>query len=322
MRPVHRIHPSSFILHPLIVVRPLIGNSREEVYGYLAARGLDYRTDRSNLDDALLRNWIRLRLLPQLRERFDFRLDERLSHLADLLREEDRILDRWAIDGLQGASAGGDLMRESLLRQGKAMQRRILRLWLEAALGDLRELDFDHVEEALRFIAEGPPQGSLSLPRRWELVKRYETVSLEKRRPGRERRVDYRYDLPREGELVIPETGMKLLAARRPFLCGARPRDRFEALFDLASLPETLIVRNVRAGDRFQPLGMRGHKKLKELFIEKRVPLPVRRTLPLLLAGEDILWVPGYGRSERAKIGPETRDILGVRLEGFPPNIG
>lgn len=316
MPPVHRIQPSSLILHPLIVIRPLIEASREEIVGHLAAHGLEYRTDRTNLDAALLRNWIRLRLLPRLRERIDARLDERLSHLADILREEERILDRWAMERLCRATGAGSLMRESLLQEEKAMQRRILRLWLETTLGDLREVDFHHVEEALRFITEGPPQGSLSFPRGWDLVKKYETISLEKRRRGRP--VSYCYDLPREGELFIPEAGMRVRASRRPFLSGARPRDEFEALFDLKFLPETLTIRNFRAGDRFQPLGMRGHKKLKELFIEKRVPRPVRRALPLLLAGEEILWVPGYGRSESAKIGTKTRDVLGVRLEVTP----
>jgi tRNA(Ile)-lysidine synthase len=60
---------------------------------------------------------------------------------------------------------------------------------------------------------------------------------------------------------------------------------------------------------------MRGHKKIKDLFIEKKVPLAVRHTLPLLLSGEDILWIPRYGRSDLAKAGPESKEILKVRLE-------
>ena len=99
--------------------------------------------------------------------------------------------------------------------------------------------------------------------------------------------------------------------------CCIRPESDLEALFDSSSLPETLTVRNFRPGDRFQPLGMKGHKKVKDLFIEKKVPITVRRTLPMLLAGEKILWIPSYGRSEVAKTGSQTKGILKVRLTLF-----
>ena len=74
-------------------------------------------------------------------------------------------------------------------------------------------------------------------------------------------------------------------------------------------------MRNFRRGDRFQPLGMQGHKKLKDFFIDKKIPLEVRSTLPLFLAGGEILWIPGYGRSEIARVGPGTREILRIRVE-------
>jgi tRNA(Ile)-lysidine synthase len=59
---------------------------------------------------------------------------------------------------------------------------------------------------------------------------------------------------------------------------------------------------------------MTGHKKVKDLFIEKKIPLPIRRNLPILVAGEEILWIPRYGRSELAKAGPKAREILKVRI--------
>ena len=72
-------------------------------------------------------------------------------------------------------------------------------------------------------------------------------------------------------------------------------------------------MRNFRHGDRFQPLGMAGHKKVKELFIEKRVPLSVRASLPLLLFGNEVIWIPGYARSESRKVTPATKAILHLK---------
>jgi tRNA(Ile)-lysidine synthase len=138
------------------------------------------------------------------------------------------------------------------------------------------------------------------------------------KKSGARRAARYSYPLPLGGEIAIPEAGMKISSARvAP--SGARPGSDFEALFDAGALPETLVARNFRPGDRFQPLGMQGRKKLKDLFIEKKIPLRARAALPLLLAGENILWVPGCGRSRIAKIGPATREVLRVRLSPLAP---
>ena len=298
------------------LVRPLIEISRKEIIAFLTTTGLEYRTDKTNLDPAPLRNWIRLRLLPQVREKFDSGLDERLAHLAEILREEEKILERMTREDFERALRGKDLACESLLRMGKARQRRLLRHWLEDALGEIRGFGFHHVEKALHFIAQGPPQGRLSIVGGWELVKQYGAVRLEKK--GKKKKpACYSYRLSAQGELVIPEAGMKVQSALVPFASGIRPRDDCEAIFDLAVLPEKLTVRNFRNGDRFQPLGMSGHKKLKDLFIEKKVPLEIRSTLPLFLAGEEILWIPKYGRSEAARVGPKTRKVLRLRLEPY-----
>ncbi|MFQ5850342.1 MAG: tRNA lysidine(34) synthetase TilS [Candidatus Binatia bacterium] len=298
-----------------LLVRPLIDASRQEILAYLAEQGLDYRTDDTNLDRCHLRNWIRHRLLPQLRKRIDRRLDHRLAHLAEILRDEEGVLDRITQRRLDRLGRSRCFTRESLLQEDKAMQRRLVRAWLESNSGSLRGIAFDHVEAILRFIAQGPPHGRLSLPGGWDLLRQYEAIRLE--RGGRKElpEVSYSYFLPHGGEVVIPEAGVKLQSSRCSSSFVTRPQDDLEALFDSALLPDTLTVRSFRAGDCFQPLGMCGHKKkVKDLLIEKKVPLPIRRILPLVLAGGEILWIPQYGRSEIAKVGPQTGEILKVKL--------
>jgi tRNA(Ile)-lysidine synthase len=117
--------------------------------------------------------------------------------------------------------------------------------------------------------------------------------------------------------LNVPEAGVTLKSERISVPPAPRPGAAasltlMEGLFDAALLPDPLTVRNFRPGDRFQPIGMQGHKKLKDLFIEKKVPLSVRSVLPLLLSGDEILWIPAYARSEIAKVGPQTREFLYV----------
>jgi tRNA(Ile)-lysidine synthase len=267
-----------------LLVRPLIETSRQEIMVYLAEHGIESRTDRTNLDVRHLRNWIRHRLLPQLRERVDSKVSERLVRLAEILRDEDRVLDRIAWSCLERVGRDRHLMREAFLQEDKAIQRRVVRAWLDSSLGSLHGFTFDHVETIRNFVAQSPPNSRISLPGGWKLVRQYEAFRLLKREPRKITPVRYSYSLPLEGEVVIPEAGVKLQSLRCSYSSLPRPRDNREALFDSADVPDdALTVRNFRPGDQFRPLGMNGHKKVKDLFIEKKVPLPVRRTLPLVL---------------------------------------
>lgn len=301
-----------------LLVRPLIEASRREVMEYLSEKELEYRTDPTNLDCRSLRNWIRHRLLFRLQERIDERLVDRMAHLAEIWREEEKILEEMVGRRLEDIVCDVSLMREKFLREGKGMQRRLIRTWLEMHSGSLLGVGYEDVERALKFIAQGPVQGRLSLPRGWELSREYDRLWLGKNSSSNEEAASYSYLLPRGGKVIIPEVRGEMQSS--DILCpdhAVRPESDLEAVFDSGSLPETLTVRNFRPGDRFQPLGMKGHKKVKNFFIEKKVPIPVRRTLPMLLAGEKILWIPPYGRSEVAKTGSQTKGILTVRLTLF-----
>ncbi|HEY1270203.1 MAG TPA: tRNA lysidine(34) synthetase TilS [Candidatus Binatia bacterium] len=294
-----------------VLIRPLIDTPREEVEAYLAAEGLAYRIDRSNLDPALLRNWTRIDLIPRLKEKIDPAVPGRLARMAEIIRDEDEVLERLARERLPQTTKAGALLREPLLAQPRALQRRIVRLWLEEHLGSLKRIGFDHVEAVLDLVAAGPPNGRLALPGPREAVRRYGILTLQKtRRPSRPE--SYSYLFEPGSELIVPEAGMKI-SSSVVAPDDVITKDAFEALFDADELPAMLTVRNFRPGDRFRPLGMTGHKKLKELFIDRKLALETRATLPLLVAGEEIVWIPGCGRSRMAVLAPRTRSVLRVQ---------
>jgi tRNA(Ile)-lysidine synthase len=294
-----------------VIIRPLLAASKAEVLRYLEEKGLGYRLDSSNQERNFLRNWIRLELIPQLEARTDAHLRSRLAQNAELIRDEEQVLDELAHHVFKEIVVAQRLDRSALLKQNKAIQRRLLRLWIEETRGHLSSVDFDHVETLLTFIAQGTPQGRLSIPGGWELVKEYGTLRLERRwRRVKRAALCYNYIMRAGTDLFIEEAGVTIQTRKmlRPF---PRLPDHFaEAFFDMACLPTDLTIRNFRRGDRFQPLGMTGHKKLKELFIENKIPLSVRANLPLLVLDDEVLWVPGYGRSETGKVRAETRAIL------------
>jgi tRNA(Ile)-lysidine synthase len=299
-----------------LVIRPLLEISKRELIEYLQDQGLSWRIDESNKDQRLLRNWLRLQLLPGLQRHFDIQVPRRLVQQASIFRDEDAFLDQLARDCFGKMTSGNELERSALLEQPRALQRRILRIWLAQARGHLRGIEFIHIEDALRLISQQAPHGTAALPGGWEILREYDRLSLHKSRPGQPPCYDYPLRIGKM--LSIPEADFEFDSERvtAPYRL---PADLFEAVFDPAALSVQLSVRNFRRGDRFQPFGMQGHKKIKDLFIEKRVPLSLRARWPLLTCGSDVLWIPGHGRSSKAPVTANTAAALRLtarRLQG------
>jgi len=312
MSPLQQLRAVNGAPDALTVIRPLLEISKSEILAYLAEKGIAYRIDRSNQDSAFLRNWIRLELMPKIHERVDDGFSARLGRQAQVFRDEDLFLEEVARKGYDRIHDGIGLSRTVLLGEPKALQRRVLRLWLKRTRGHLRGIDFIHIEALLRLIEEGPAQGRLSIPGGWELVREYEKLRLERRSRGW-KAICYNYCLEVGTPLRVKEASIEFqsdLAAKAQVQLEA---GLMEAAFDASCLTAPLAVRNFRRGDRFQPLGMAGHKKIKDLFIEKKVPLPIRARWPLLTMGEEILWIPGFGRSEIARLSEKTAACIRIK---------
>ncbi|MCX7969784.1 MAG: hypothetical protein N3B10_15020, partial [Armatimonadetes bacterium] len=123
---------------------------------------------RSNLDTKIPRNWIRLELLPLLRQRFG-KVDNALWRLCELARDESVFLNKIAEEHLSRITLHADkqkiaISRNGLLEAPKALQRRIFRLTVERMLGPLNEVSLEHVEEALSIIEKHASDASYHLP--------------------------------------------------------------------------------------------------------------------------------------------------------------
>ncbi|MBM2802332.1 MAG: tRNA(Ile)-lysidine synthase [Deltaproteobacteria bacterium] len=313
MAPLQVMDSTGGLPSKLTVVRPLLETSKVEIVNYLTEKHQTFRLDRTNWDSALLRNWIRLELLPKMRERVDSRLSERLGQQAELMRDDDALLAELARRKLEEISTANGLNRNALLAEPIALQRRLLRLWIETARGNLRGMDFVHIDELLRLITDGPPQGRLAIPGGWELAREYDLLRLVCRLVWVEREC-YSYELTVGSTRQIPEAGRELRSELIKPPLAELPADLSVAVFDAACLTGPLTVRNFRRGDYFQPLGMTGHKKIKDLFIDNKVALSVRAKLPLLVLGQEVIWVPGYGRSAIAQVSADTKAILRLKL--------
>jgi tRNA(Ile)-lysidine synthase len=138
---------------PLMIIRPLLNVWRKEVEEYCQQNHLDFRTDSTNKDTAILRNKIRLELIPYLKE-YNPNIKETLLRMSEILLEEEQYLEDEAKRAfkkvVQKENAGAiQLDHAKLCRQPKAIQRRMVRMAIEAVKGDLNTVSLDYVENFL-----------------------------------------------------------------------------------------------------------------------------------------------------------------------------
>jgi tRNA(Ile)-lysidine synthetase-like protein len=193
------------------------------------------------------------------------------------------------------------------LGESVAVQRRLVK-----AIGENAgiPLEFKHVEEILRVAAEGGASGrELSLPLGWKVVVepdtlRFVTPDLREPMPLR----DYDYELRVPGKVVVYEVGSAIEVRAIP--AGAEAAYNPDQLLDAESIPGSLRVRNWRPGDRYWPAHTKSPKKIKELLQERHVAQPERRLWPVMVSGDEIVWMRGFPLPGKFRAKPGRAAIL------------
>jgi tRNA(Ile)-lysidine synthase len=83
---------------------------------------------------------------------------------------------------------------------------------------------------------------------------------------------------------------------------------------DYEKISFPLAIRNIRPGDRIQPFGMKGTKKINAFFIDQKMPENRRKKIPLLVDRKSVLWIMGIRLCERVRITDKTRKTLRVEI--------
>ena len=280
------VSPGSRALHGMAprrgrLVRPLLDATREEVRSYLRSRGLEWREDPSNAD----RRFARARVRHDVMEAFRTigpAAERTIAETARQLREEAEVLDAAVADALGVLGGGPAVSASELIRQPAAVRRLVLRHLAEQAGGELRAGDTERI-----LALGGRGSKSLDLGGGVRVVVEYGTLRFT-----------------RAGEPAVPDPVVLTVPGRARFgdwemeAAAGAPGD-----VSVTGVTGPLTVRAWREGDRMRPSGLGGTKTLQDLFTDRKVPRELRRTLPVVVAGDEIVWVAGVAVDERFAAG-------------------
>ena len=237
--------------------------------------------------------------------------------MAHVLWQEDRYLERkaerfWRRMAWQRGN-GMYLELGPFRRLHPALQFRVLKEAFGAVSGMHRKsLGVAHIASLSGLITSANPHGLVHLP--GGLIGRRVYDRLEIRRGSGDIPPDFDLPLISPGITPIPEIGKRIVSEWMGTWDLAESSSR-RVFLDADRLHTSLRVRNRQRGDRFRPLGMTGSKKIKDCFIDWKVPVGQRERIPLVVSGETIVWVVGCRISHDVRVTPETRRVMRLEVQ-------
>jgi tRNA(Ile)-lysidine synthase len=335
-------------IHPVVdglFIRPLIDCPRKLILRYLADWEHPYRQDISNNDLGYLRNRVRHQLLPYLLRRFNPRLINILANEAEQARLATQFLQAQARQVCKSIRVEKQdviaLPLRTIQDLHPALRSEVIREALRDCRGSLRGISSAHIQSILNLCTARQSGRQIQLPGKYRVTRRFNDLVFLSGRPAE--KGAYYYELPLPGTCLISEVGLEISIrldlppegiseeigpVRMSDLKGLRsilqsnlgsdgplllPEAR--TYLDVSTLPGGLVVRPRQPGDRY---GGPGHRKVKKMLIDAKMDPQIRARLPLLVAGEAVVWIPGFLPASRFRLRPGSGRAALVTVRSMP----
>jgi len=288
------------------IVRPLLFLWRSEVESWLRERHISWREDQTNADTAYTRNRIRHQLVPLLSSEYNPSVEDALARMATLAAEDEQFWDA------QIGDVPGTFEVGRIADAPPALGRRIIRKAIENIKGDLRQVDFDHVEAILHLARSREGSGRLQIPG-VDVLRSFDWIRFRALSAVPEPRGGFSYRVAPPCAIEWPEGGSISFELRE----NGSSCDKLED--GLLCCPgDVLELRNWQPGDRYRPAGWNHERKIKQMFQDARIPIWLRRRWPVLAAGGKILWSRRFGPAAESVATGESPRRLSICERDVP----
>lgn len=293
-------------------IRPILSCTREEIEAYCREKALNPVIDSTNAESIYTRNKVRLEIIPYIRKYFNPNIILNLFNNSEIIRDEDDLINKISMEKYQEIKVSDGIRTEDFNSLHIAMKRRIIRLLIEEVRGSLNQIESKHIEECMDFIESSGTGKLISLPGGFRGRIEYDSFKIS----PNEVREDFEEEILIPGVTSVPGKGFFI---KTRILTGPSSdirENRYIKYFNYDKIEGSLTIRNRRDGDYIYPKGMSGRKKLKDIFIDKKIPREERSGMPLVALGDEILWAVGMRDTRNYKIEENTERILEINFEG------
>lgn len=287
-----------------VFIRPLLNTPREEIMSYLDEHNLEYVEDETNQDNTYSRNYLRNIVMPALRKQFKG-VEKNLINFSKLCKQDDAFINS-QLD-LNSLIESKDIVKIplSFFYKDKALvSRMLMKVFSKFSKQDIMG---KHINMVRDFALEANNGNIINLPMKIKVLKEYDYITV-----GYIKKNQVVGNYPfRSGKLKIDGYGIIRSTASKVL---TQPK-MHQHIIDALKLPENAEWRFRQEGDTFAPLGLGGSKKLKEYFIDKKIPQRMRDSIPVLATGNKILAVADIEIADEIKVTENTKHFYKINYE-------
>ncbi len=272
------------------IIRPFLTVSKEEIENYVKENNIPFVTDQTNFDDDYTRNFIRLQIIPKIKEIFP-NFEQSVKRLSDSVKSDDDFLEQQADKFLSLLNNKAEIKIPSHYSIFARAEIKALK-----HLGVKKDWEKIHIDDAFS-LSNKKNGASINLLNNITAIREYDKIAF--------------YLNTQQTETVLPfQEGKFLFSGKTYNIEKVNSYNLKDGLYiDLDKIPKTAIIRNKKDGDIFTKFGG-GTKKLNDYLTDKKIPLKTRNDIPLLADGKEILAIFNVEISDRVKIDGNTKKII------------
>ena len=320
-------------------IRPLLCMNREEIEEYLAKRKQSYCIDETNAGTDYTRNKLRHLVLPILEEQVNSaavrhmnETMEQIWELQEYMQEQVEAAYQECVQEHFEKACWIQIQQKSFETFPELIKKMVIRKGMEQVGGKKRDLSHKHVDVMMELMNKQVGR-TLDLPYEMHAKRNYEGIRLEKQRTysfGEEKKAEIMQECMSElnipGETILADRNLKLrckiLEKPKNLSIKDIPQKIYTKWFDYGIIKSSLYIRTRQAGDTIV-IDEKGHqKKLKNWFVDEKIPKEVRDSQLLLAENNEILWVLGHRMSQAYQVKQSTKWILQIEVETYKSDGG
>lgn len=302
------------------VIRPLLDVSREEIEKYCHENKVPYITDSTNEKEIYTRNKVRLSLIPYLEENYSPNIKTHLSKLAQNVKEDDSFIEKivdshYRTNHTKISDFAIKFEVDYLINLDLTIKKRMIkRAYMELNAG-VEGIENIHLEDAIKILNSSKTNSSINFPNGITIEKIYNDFYITKKEMQFESK-NFEYLIELNKETYIPELDIKIETKiiSRDATNRLNTSSTNVKSFDFDKISGNLFVRNRRQGDKIKSLGSSGTKKVKDIFIDKKIPNHKKDEIPIIVDEKKLIWIYGHYMSDDAKIDETTKTILKISI--------
>ncbi|WP_181951621.1 tRNA lysidine(34) synthetase TilS [Clostridium massiliodielmoense] len=302
-----------------IFVRPIINLTRDQIENYCEINKLNPRIDKTNFENIYTRNKIRLELIPYIQKNFNPDVIEVLNRFSDTVKIDNEYINNVAKEKYNEygeASEDKIILKGEIFKEHEAVLTRVIRIALKKIKGNLNNLEKNHIYDIIH-IQKKSTGKYIMLPNGIRVINNYGDIYIYKEESKQKVQISNKEtELNLFEENILTNYKLKItlniIKSKDDIKFDKNPLIKY---FDYDKIKGVIKLRYRKNGDKFIPFGMNGSKKLKDLFIDLKIPKGKRDSIPLIIFGEDIAWIVGYRISDKFKINKDTNNVLKIKIE-------